>query len=140
MTGKGLIHPARENVASLADVGIDLDTWAALNPESRRLIESGCIGKVKYGMDTARDVAATLNASNQEDPRPVRAYSCSYVTKGGHPHCHVGHVPDLATMEAMARTVRDLHGCRPPTWVDGVRPPDVPSTERPRRKKEKRRR
>jgi len=40
------------------------------------------------------------------------------VLDGGNPHHHVGHLATMDTIEAIARTIRDLHGNRPTTRVD----------------------
>lgn len=118
--------------ATRESMGISDDLWSALNPESRRIIEAACLSKGAWpSAKAARENAARLSERNADahgarESRPAQAYPCPFVLSDGH-HFHVGRVPDLATMEATARTIRDLHGTRPPTWVDGIRPETVES-------------
>lgn len=138
MTIPGLLVARKPNRATLHDIGISYEEWRALCSESKRLILSGCIGKVLWTRTGAQESAARLRTQDGEE---VSIYPCPYVLQGrGNPHWHVGHVPPQTTIEAIARTVRDLHGTRPPTWVDGERPADLPSKKPRRRKKEKTRR
>ena len=94
-------------VATLAHLGITEDHWDALDPESRRLIRSGCLGKTIWQERGAKESARRLIRQGKE----CRAYRCPFTLKDH--HWHVGHVPTMATLEGIARTIRDLHGDRP---------------------------
>lgn len=85
-------------------LGITEDHWDALDPESRRMIRFGCLGKTLYQERGAKATASRLDG--------CRAYRCPFtLTEDG--HWHVGHVPTMTTVEAIARTIRDLHSNRP---------------------------
>lgn len=108
------------------DLGISAAQWAALNPESQRMLHVACLSKgAWFERKEAYQEAGRL--TRRDSTRVTRAYRCPFVlTATGH-HFHVGRAPDLATIEATARTIRDLHGTRPPTWVDGKNPKAVGS-------------
>lgn len=98
-------------------LGIPAEAYSALHGETRDVIETACLDRVRYDLDEAIEVA-----------REVRASGSPWTRRIACPFCHGFHareVPDMEEVEAWARAIRDLGGDRPTsTGVDdpGGRP------------------
>lgn len=104
-------------------LGITDEAWWDLHPESRAVIRGCCLRKAAWTAHGAKVAARPRDGRDH----PVTPYRCPFVLDG-EPHFHVGRSPNMRTLAAIARTIRDLHHDRPP---DRPRSPsDVPGEVR----------
>lgn len=92
---------------------IDPDTWARLQPETQATIDRACLSKNALGRDAARRVCEEARRVGNH----LQAYRCPFFEDG---HWHVGHVPSMASVDLIARAIRDLSGNLPTSRVDNV--------------------
>lgn len=93
-------------------------------PEARALLAHMCEGKTPYGADTANVQAARAMERNG-DGMPVRKYLCAMCGAW-----HIGHVPSMDGIAAIAEALRVVQGCAP-----GAPSGTTPRRERKRRRK-----
>jgi hypothetical protein len=95
-------------------LSIDLDTWWRITPEARRMIRGGCLEKSARQAKESTSRVKELGRRGVE----VRSYRCPFTMGDAH-HWHVGHPPTMTTVEAIASTIRDLHGTAPEKLHNG---------------------
>jgi hypothetical protein len=86
-------------------LGFDYDRWRALQPATRRVVIFACLRKRVYAFGDAVTVERRMRARGEI----VRKYRCPFCA----PNYHVGHIPDMRAVAALAHAIRDMHGNLP---------------------------